>query len=258
MEKEQESNSPDSVDHDIKKESRTNRRIVLKISGESFCPVNDRGISMESVNRLASQIAQLAQEGIEVVVVMGGGNILRGAQFKASNSSILESTAHYMGMLATVINGLALQDAIEAQGQATRLMSAVPMDTVAEPYIRRRAAHHLEKGRVVIIAGGTGSPFVTTDTAAAQRALELDADILLKATKVDGIYSDDPVTNDKAVLYSSLSYDDVKRQNLRIMDSEAIAKCAEHHMPVMVFNFRKEGNLLRAARGEKLGTIVHD
>lgn len=232
------------------------RRVVLKVSGESFCPANERGISMDSVNNLARQIAQLAKRGVQIAVVMGGGNILRGAQFKAVNSSIQESTAHYMGMLATVINGLALQDAIEAQGQATRLMSALPMDTVAEPYIRRRAARHLEKNRVVIIAGGTGSPFVTTDTAAAQRALELEADILLKATKVDGIYSDDPMKNSKAVFYDTLTFEDMRRQNLRVMDSEAIAKCSEHDMPVMVFNFRTEGNLERAALGEHIGTLV--
>ncbi|MDO5580991.1 MAG: UMP kinase [Planctomycetia bacterium] len=237
-------------------DSEKPRRVVLKISGESFCPPQDRGISMDSVNHLAAQIASLARKGVQIAVVMGGGNILRGAQFKASNSTIQESTAHYMGMLATVINGLALQDAIEAQGQPTRLMSAIPMDAVAEPYIRRRAAHHLEKGRVVIIAGGTGSPFVTTDTAAAQRALELDADILLKATKVDGIYSDDPVKNANAVFFNTLSYEDIQRRNLRVMDSEAIAKCAEHNMPVMVFNFRTEGNLERAALGEHIGTLV--
>lgn len=240
-------------EHSKKREAR---RIVLKISGESFCPVHDRGISMTSVNHLASQIANVARQGVQIVVVMGGGNILRGAQFKAANSSIQESTAHYMGMLATVINGLALQDAIEAQNQPTRLMSALEMKTVAEPYIRRRAARHLEKGRVVIIAGGTGSPFVTTDTAAAQRALELEADILLKATKVDGIYSDDPEKNVDAVLFHQLTYEQVREKHLKIMDSEAIAKCAEHQMPVMVFNFRKEGNLERAALGEQVGTLV--
>lgn len=213
---------------------------------------------MDSVNHLARQIAEVAQSGIEVAIVMGGGNILRGAAFKAANSSIQETTAHYMGMLATVINGLALQDAIEAQGQPTRLMTTVRADTVAEPYIRRRASRHLEKGRVVIIAGGTGLPFVTTDTAAAQRALELDADILLKATKVDGVYSDDPVQNPNAEFYHHLTYDEVSRQKLRVMDSEAIAKCAEHRMPIMVFNFRTEGNLLRAAAGEHVGTIISD
>ena len=198
------------------------RRVLLKISGESFCPENDRGVSMDSVNHLAAQIVDVAQSGVQIAVVMGGGNILRGAQFKAANSSIQEATAHYMGMLATVINGLALQDAIEAQGQPTRLMTALPMDVVAEPYIRRRAQRHLEKGRVVILAGGTGSPFVTTDTAAAQRALELEADVILKATKVDGIYSEDPKKNPNATFYSELTYEDAIRQNLRVMDSEAV------------------------------------
>ncbi len=234
------------------------RRIVLKISGEGFCPAHERGISMDSVNHLAKQIAAVARNGVEVAVVMGGGNILRGAAFKAANSSIQETTAHYMGMLATLINGLALLDAIEAQGQPARLMTNVKADTVAEPYIRRRADRHLEKGRVVIIAGGTGLPFVTTDTAAAQRALELNADILLKATKVDGVYSDDPEKNPDAIFYEKLTYDEVSQQKLRVMDSEAIAKCAEHHMPIMVFNFRTEGNLLRAARGERIGTVISD
>ena len=232
------------------------RRIVLKISGEGFCPANERGISMDSVNRLATQIAELVQDGIEVAVVMGGGNILRGAAFKAKNSTIQEATAHYMGMLATLINGLALQDAIEGQGQPTRLMTNITADTIAEPYIRRRATRHLEKGRVVIVACGTGLPFVTTDTAAAQRALELNADILLKATKVDGVYSDDPETNPEAKFYDHLTYDEVSAQKLRVMDQEAIAKCAEHKMPIMVFNFRTQGNLLRAARGEHIGTII--
>ncbi len=237
-------------------ENEKPRRVVLKVSGESFCPQGERGLSMDSVNHLALQIVNLAKKGVQIAVVMGGGNILRGAQFKAENVSIQEATAHYMGMLATVINGLALLDAIEAQGQPARLMSAIPMETVAEPYIRRRATHHLEKGRIVIIAGGTGSPFVTTDTAAAQRALELNADILLKATKVDGIYNDDPVKNADAVMFNTLSYSDMQRMNLKVMDSEAIAKCSEHNMPVMVFNFRTDGNLERAAMGEHIGTLV--
>ncbi len=183
---------------------------------------------------------------MQIAIVIGGGNILRGAQFTAGNSSIHEATAHYMGMLATVINGLALQDALESLGCDTRLMTAIRMDGVAEPYIRRRARRHLEKGRIVILAGGTGSPFVTTDTAAAQRALELEADILLKATRVDGVFSDDPEKNPHAVLYSELSYDDVREQNLRVMDPEAITKCMEYDMPILVFNFRKEGNIERA------------
>jgi uridylate kinase len=205
---------------------------------------------------LAEQVARSAKEGIQIAVVMGGGNILRGGQFKAKNAAILESTAHYMGMMATVINGLALQDAIELAGHPTRLMTALDMGSVAEPYYRRRAIRHLEKGRIILLAGGTGSPFVTTDTAAAQRSLELGADVLLKATKVDGVYSDDPVTNPNAVLYSELTYEAVREQRLRIMDQESIAKCGEHGMPVMIFNFRTPGTLESALRGERVGTLI--
>ena len=230
------------------------RRVVLKISGECFCGENQRGIAMDALMPLAERIA--AVRGVQIAVVMGGGNILRGGQFKAANASIQEATAHSMGMLATVINGLALQDALELAGQPTRLLTAIPMNSVAEPYTRREAIRHLEKGRVVLLAGGTGSPFVTTDTAAAQRALELGADVLLKATKVDGVYSDDPNTNPNAVFYSELTYDAVRTQRLRIMDQESIAKCEEHKMPVMVFNFRTEGNLERAILGEQVGTII--
>lgn len=232
------------------------RRVVLKISGECFCPPKDRGISMDSVMHLAEQVASVARQGVQIAIVMGGGNILRGGQFKAANAAIQESTAHYMGMLATVINGLALQDAIELVGQQTRLMNAFSMDVVAEPYLRRRAVRHLEKGRIILLAGGTGSPFVTTDTAAAQRALELDADVLLKATKVDGVYSDDPVNNPDATFFPELTYDAVREQNLRIMDQESIAKCGEHDMPVMIFNFRTAGNLERALLGERVGTLI--
>jgi len=233
------------------------RRVVLKISGEGFCPAHERGISMDAMSRLAEQVVRSAQKGVQIAIIMGGGNILRGGQFKAANNAIQEATAHYMGMLATVINGLALQDAIENLGGNTRLMTALHVDTVAEPYIPRRAMRHLEKDRIILLAGGTGNPFVTTDTAAAQRALELRADVLLKATKVDGVYSDDPEKNPHAVLYNELSYDEVLRQNLRVMDQEAITKCREKQMPIMVFNFRKEGNLERALGGERIGTWIH-
>jgi uridylate kinase len=161
-----------------------------------------------------------------------------------------------MGMLATVINGLALQDALESLGSDTRLMSAIKMDGVAEPYIRRRARRHLEKGRIVILAAGTGSPFVTTDTAAAQRALELEANVLMKATRVDGVFSDDPEKNPHAVLYGELDYNTVREKNLRVMDSTAITHCMEHGMPILVFNFQQDGNIERAVRGEKLGTVI--
>jgi len=232
------------------------RRIVLKLSGESFTHAGERGISMDEVVHIAEQTARAAQSGVQIAIVIGGGNILRGAQFASGSACIQEATGHYMGMLATAINGLALQDALESLGCATRLSTAIRMDGVAEPYIRRRATRHLEKGRIVILACGTGSPFVTTDTAAAQRALELEADILMKATRVDGVYSDDPEKNPHAVFYSELSYQAVREQNLRVMDPTAIAQCMEHEMPILVFNFRKPGNIERAVNGEKVGTLI--
>ncbi len=239
-----------------KTDNSTYKRVVLKVSGEGFVHPGQRGIATDAVLHIAKQTYRAAEHGVQIAIVVGGGNILRGAQFTAGDSCVHEATAHYMGMLATVMNGLALQDALESLGCETRLMTAIRMDGVAEPYIRRRAKRHLEKGRIVILAAGTGSPFVTTDTAAAQRALELEADMLLKATRVDGVFSDDPEKNPHAVLYSELSYDDVRRQNLRVMDPEAITKCMEYDMPILVFNFRKDGNIERAVRGERVGTLV--
>ena len=232
------------------------KRVLLKLSGESFARAGERGISMEEVVHIAEQTVRVASRGVQVAVVIGGGNILRGGSFTAGNAAIQEATAHYMGMLATVINGLALQDALESLGASTRLMTAIKMDGVAEPYIRRRARRHLEKGRIVILAAGTGSPFVTTDTAAAQRALELEADILLKATRVDGVYSDDPERNPHAMLYRDLTYQQVQEQGLRVMDATAISQCREHSMPILVFNYRTDGNIERAVAGERLGTLV--
>jgi uridylate kinase len=232
------------------------KRILLKLSGESFVRSGERGIGMTEVVQIAQQVQQAAALGVQIAVVIGGGNILRGGQFKEGNTAIQEATAHYMGMLATVINGLALQDALESIGCNTRLMTALPMDGVAEPYIRRRAKRHLEKERIVILAAGTGRPYVTTDTAAAQGALELEADVLLKATRVDGVYSEDPEKNPHAVLYRTLTYHDVRDKNLRVMDGTAITHCMEHRMPILVFNFRKAGNILRAVRGEKVGTHI--
>ena len=232
------------------------KRVVLKISGEGFVHPGQKGIATDAVLHIARQTYQATKCGAQIAIVIGGGNILRGAQFTAGDSCVHEATAHYMGMLATVMNGLALQDALESLGCETRLMTAIRMDGVAEPYIRRRANRHLEKGRTVILAAGTGSPFVTTDTAAAQRALELEADVLLKATRVDGVFSADPEKNPNAVFYSELSYDDVRRQNLRVMDLEAITKCMEYDMPILVFNFRKDGNIERAVSGEQVGTLV--
>lgn len=231
-------------------------RVVLKLSGEGLAPAGERGISMDEVIEISKQIAKARELGCEVAVVICGGNILRGAQFKSSSADIQEATAHYMGMLATVINGLALQDALESLGCDTRLMTAIRMDGVAEPYIRRRARRHLQKGRVIILAAGTGSPFVTTDTAAAQRALELEADVVLKATRVDGVFSDDPERNPHAVLYRELNYSTVLEQNLRVMDHTAITQCMEHGMPLLVFNFKRNGNIERAVMGEAVGTYI--
>lgn len=232
------------------------KRILLKLSGESFSPSGERGISMDEVAHISKQIKTVTDLGCEIAVVIGGGNILRGSQFKARNSSVHEATAHYMGMLATVINGLAFQDALESSGCDTRLMSAIKMDGICEPYIRRRAQRHLEKGRVVVLGAGTGGPFVTTDTAAALRSMELSADILMKATRVDGVYSEDPEKNPHAEKYSDLTFKQVLERDLRVMDGTAISHCMEHNMPIMVFNFRKDGNILRAALGEKIGTII--
>ena len=232
------------------------RRVLLKLSGESFARPGERGISMDEVVHVAQQMVQAAASGVQLAIVIGGGNILRGASFTAGNSGVQEATAHYMGMLATMINGLALQDALESLGAQTRLMTAIRMDGVAEPYIRRRARRHLEKGRIVILAAGTGSPFVTTDTAAAQRARELETDILMKATRVDGVFSDDPEKNPHALLYRDLTYQQVREQNLRVMDATAISQCMEHAMPILVFNYRKEGNIERAVAGERIGTLV--
>jgi len=233
------------------------RRVILKLSGESLSRTGERGINMEEVFAISSQIKQALEVGCQIGLVVGGGNILRGTQFTHSTvAKIEEATAHYMGMLATVINALALQEGLEGIGCRTRVMSAIRMDGVCEPFIRRRAIRHMEKGRIVVLAAGTGSPFVTTDTAATQRALELGADIVLKATKVDGVYSDDPEKNPHAVLYRELDYDTVISQNLRVMDGTAISQCREHNMPVLVFNFKKNGNIVKAVSGGRVGTRI--
>jgi uridylate kinase len=228
----------------------------LKLSGESFTRADERGVSMDEVLLIARQIKQAQETGCQIAVMIGGGNILRGAQFKGRNAGIQEATAHYMGMLATIINGLALQDALESLGCDTRLMSPIHMNDVAEPYIRRRARRHLEKGRIVLLAAGTGGPFVTTDTAAALRSLELEADVLLKATGVDGVYSEDPRKNPHAVLYQELEYGTVLDQGLRVMDHTAITHCMEHNMPILVFDYRRDGNIQRAVQGERVGTRI--
>ncbi|HMP78631.1 MAG TPA: UMP kinase [Pirellulaceae bacterium] len=232
------------------------RRIVLKLSGESFTHPGDRGISMDQVLKVCGQIVHAKSLGCQIAIVIGGGNILRGSQFIAASAGIKEVSAHYMGMLATVINGLALQEGLESLGVTVRLMSAIKMENVCEPYIVRRAVRHLEKDRVIVLAAGTGKPFVTTDTAAALYSLELDADVLMKATKVDGVYSHDPEKNPHAVLYRELTYDDFISQNLKVMDQTAITHCRDKSLPVLVFNFQKEGNIQRAVSGEKIGTLI--
>lgn len=234
------------------------KRVLLKISGESFCRDRQGGISMTEITRVSEEIRDVVAMGVELAIVCGGGNILRGKQFSDGSNAIKTATAHYMGMLATVINGLALQDALEHIGVPTRLQSAVPMDSVAEPFIRRRCIRHLEKGRVVILAGGTGSPFVTTDTAAALRAREIEADVVMKATKVDGVYSDDPQKNPHALRYDRISFQDVLSQRLQVMDAQAFHHCMEHNIPIMVFDFQKSGNIGRAVQGEAIGTLVTD
>ena len=232
------------------------KRVLLKLSGESFCRSGESGISMSEVASISEQIKRVIAAKVQLAIVVGGGNILRGREFSAVSGAIKTATAHYMGMLATVINGLALQDALEHVGVPTRLQTAFRMETVAEPFIRRRCIRHLEKGRVVILAAGTGSPYVTTDTAAALRAREIEADVVLKATRVDGVFSADPEKNPHAVRYSDISFQDVLKQNLQVMDAQAIHHCMEHNIPIVVFNFKRTGNIERAIAGERIGTRV--
>jgi uridylate kinase len=233
------------------------QRVVLKLSGESFGPSGGKtGISIDETLNIARQAQRVWESGVQLAIVVGAGNILRGAQFMAGGDVIRAATAHHMGMLATVLNGLALQDALEKLGCDTRLQTAIRMENVAEPYIRRRCMRHLEKGRIVILAGGTGNPFVTTDTAAALRARELEAEILLKATKVDGVYSADPELNPHAFRYEKLTYDQVIKDNLRVMDTAAIDLCRDGKLPILVFNFKREGNIERAIAGHTIGTLV--
>ena len=231
------------------------KRVLLKLSGESFGTPGKTGINIAETIAIARQIKNIASQGVELAIVIGGGNLLRGSQF-TSGEIIKKTTADYMGMLATVMNGLTLQDSLEHLNCQTRLLSAVRMDSVAEPYIRRRAVRHLEKGRIVILAGGTGNPYVTTDTAAALRGIEISAEALLKATKVDGVYSDDPEKNPHAVRYEKLSYAQALRDNLRVMDVSAISLCQDAKLPIVVFDFKREGNIERAIAGHKVGTTV--
>lgn len=234
------------------------KRVILKLSGEAFGHQGKSGIGIDETMHVARQAQRIVRKGVQLAIVVGGGNILRGHQFSAGGEVVKESTAHYMGMLATVLNGLALQSAMESMQMETRLQTAIRMDSVAEPYILRRCLRHLEKGRIVILAGGTGNPFVTTDTAAALRARELEAEVLLKATNVDGIFNVDPAINPHATLFDRLTYHQILRDNLRVMDMQAISTCRDGKLPILVFNFKTEGNIERAIAGHPLGTLVKE
>ncbi len=231
------------------------RRVVLKISGEGFCKPGGFGIDGESVEQIAKEVISVTRLGVEVAVVVGGGNFLRGATI-ATQLRIQEATAHYMGMLATVINALALQDMLEVLGQQTRVQSSIAIHSACESFIRRRCIHHLEKGRVVILAAGTGRPFVTTDTAAALASVEINADVLFKATKVDGVYTADPKRDKRAKFLETLSYNQVINDRLRVMDVSAVDLCQQHGVPIAVFNLMKPGNMRKAVSGQKIGTRI--
>ena len=232
----------------------TYRRILLKLSGEALLGDEDYGIDPAIIGRIANEVLEVINTGAQLAIVIGGGNIFRGAGL--AESGIDRVTGDHMGMLATLMNSLALMDAMEKVGVDARVMSAVSANAVCEDYIRRRATRHLEKGRVVIIAGGTGNPFFTTDTAAALRAIEVGADIVLKATKVDGVYSSDPVVDKDARMYESLSYDEVIEGKLRVMDTNAIVLCRDQGMPIRVFNVFGGGNLMHIVKGKKVGTLI--
>ncbi|MBN2376917.1 MAG: UMP kinase [Sedimentisphaerales bacterium] len=231
------------------------KRMLLKISGEGFCKTGGFGLDGEALTGIAGQINQLRDMGVEPAVVVGAGNLVRGATL-SSQANIHRVTADQMGMLATVINALALQDVLEAGGTPTRVMSAIEVAAVCEPFIRRRAIKHLENGRVVVLAAGTGNPFFTTDTCAALRASEVQAEVLIKATKVDGVYSADPVQDASAQLYDRLSYVDVLNMNLRVMDHSAISLCKENDIDVIVCSLLESGTMARVACGEKVGTLI--
>ena len=231
------------------------RRILLKLSGEALLGSRQYGVDPATCVFIAEQVGIVRERGVEVAIVVGGGNIFRG--LAAAAKGMDRATGDYMGMLATVMNGLALQDALESAGIETRVMTAIGMNEVAEPYIRRRAVRHLEKGRVVILAAGTGNPYFTTDTAAALRAVEIGAQVLLKATKVDGVYSADPAVDPQATRHDELSYTDVLARRLAVLDSTAVSLCMDNDLPILVFDINQAGNISRAALGEPVGTLIH-
>ena len=230
-------------------------RVLLKLSGQSFCKPGEFGIDGSELESIAKRIAEICKLGPQVAVVVGAGNFLRGESFSRV-SHIPRNTADYMGMLATIINACALQETLEKLGQPTRVLSAIEVPAMCEHFIRRRALRHLERGRVAILAGGTGNPFFTTDTCAALRASELDADLLIKATKVEGVYSDDPKKNPNAKLFEKLSYEDIFTKDLRIMDHSAISLCRDNNIPIIVLNIFKQGNIKKAVCGEQVGTVI--
>ena len=230
------------------------QRVLLKLSGEALMGKREYGIDETTIRSFAEEIRDVHDLGIEIAIVIGAGNIFRGVP--AASSGMDRVTADYMGMLATVINGLALQDALEQLGVYTRVLSAISMQEVAEPYIRRRAVRHLEKGRVIIFVAGTGNPYFTTDTAASLRAMEIQADIIIKATKVDGVYDRDPLKYDDAVKYDELTYLHVLQKGLKVMDATAISLCMDNHLPILVFSLTKKGNIKKAVCGEAIGTFV--
>ena len=231
------------------------KRILLKLSGEALAAGQGFGVDNQRVHEIAAELAEVHSLGIEIAIVVGGGNFFRGVAEQAKNMDRV--SADHMGMLATVINALALQDALEKQGVFTRVMSAIEMNQVAEPFIRRRAIRHLEKGRIVVFAGGTGNPYFSTDTAASLRAMEIKADAILKATKVNGIYTDDPVLVKDATMFDQISYMEVLRRGLRVMDATAIALCRENNLPIVIFNLNQRGNIRRVALGERVGSVVN-
>ena len=234
----------------------TYRRLVLKLSGEILAGDNGFGIDPTKANRLAQEIKTIHDMGITIGLVIGAGNIFRGIQ--AASDGIQRVTGDYLGMLATIMNAVCVQDALENLGSVTRTLSAITVPQIAEPYIRRRALRHLEKGRIVIVAGGTGNPYFTTDTAAALRATELGAEVLIKGTKVDGVYDKDPLLHSDAKMYNQVSFKDVIQNELRVMDMTAISLCKENSLPIKVFNINKSGELKRLVEGEQIGTLVGD
>jgi uridylate kinase len=230
-------------------------RILLKLSGEVLAGDGAFGIDPERVKALATEVTEVAQSGVQIGLVVGGGNFFRGVAAAAQNMERV--TADHMGMLATVINALALQDALEKAGAPTRVMTAIEMRSVAEPYIRRRAIRHLEKGRLVIFAAGTSNPYFSTDTAATLRGLEIHAEVVAKATRVDGVYDKDPLKHTDAVRFHEIGFSDVLARNLRVMDASAVSMCRDNHMPIVVFNLNVRGNIMRMAMGESIGTLIH-